>query len=235
MSIKPIEKSNVSDQVFEQMKQAIINNVWLPGTKIPSENDLASMFSVSRISVRSAIQKLASLGLLETKRGEGTYIKESANGAYLNPLIPMLYLEKPDIMHILEFRKIIEVESARLAAVRADEDDIAVLQLLLDRMKKSKDDLKTYSKDDLNFHFEIAKITKNPIIEKVNDILKDVLASVLEDIVAALGYSGGLYYHEKLLEAIKAHEADKAGQIMKEHIENTIISMADVLSKENKT
>jgi GntR family transcriptional repressor for pyruvate dehydrogenase complex len=231
MAIKPIKKNNISNAVFEQMKQAIFNKEWEPGTKIPSENDLASMFSVSRISIRGAIQKLASLGIVETKHGEGTFVKELTSGLYMNSLIPMLYLEKPDIMFILEFRRIIEVESAKLAALRSDENDIAKLQLLLEKMDASKNDLKKHSEEDLNFHFEIARMTKNPIIENVNLILKDILASVLQDIVAALGYSRGIYYHQKLFEAIKAHDSEKAKQIMNEHIQNTIESMMETLAK----
>ena len=232
MAIKPIKKNSVSDQVFEQMKQAIINKDWEAGMKIPSENDLATMFSVSRISIRGAIQKLASLGILETKHGEGTFVKELTSGLYMNSLIPMLYLEKPDIMLILEFRKIIEVESAKLAALRSDENDIAKLQLLLEKMDASKNDLKKHSEEDLNFHFEIARMTKNPIIEKVNLILKDMLASVLQDIVAALGYSRGIYYHQRLFEAIKAHDSERAKQLMNEHIQNTIDSMMEALSQQ---
>jgi GntR family transcriptional repressor for pyruvate dehydrogenase complex len=98
-------------------------------------------------------------------------------------------------------------------------------------MDASKNDLKKHSEEDLNFHFEIARMTKNPIIENVNLILKDILASVQQDIVAALGYSRGIYYHQKLFEAIKAHDSEKAKQIMNEHIQNTIESMMETLAK----
>lgn len=232
MAIKPIKKNNISNQVFEQIKQAIESKEWAPGTKIPSENELTKMLSVSRISVREALHKMESLGILETKHGEGTFVKELTSGLYINSLIPMMILEKPGIMEILEFRKIIEVESARLAALRSDEDDINNLQELLDKMNQSKENLKKHSADDLNFHFEIAKMTKNPMIIKVNYILKDILASVLQDIVAALGYSRGIYYHEKIFKAIKAHDPVMAKQIMEEHLENTITSMLKVISEQ---
>lgn len=231
MLIKPIKRSTISNLVFEQIRQAIMNGEWAAGTKIPSENELSKMFSVSRISIREALQKLVTLGILETRRGEGTYIKQLTNGLYMNSLIPMLILEKPGVMEILEFRKIFEVESAGLAALRADEEDINNLQVILDEMYKSKENIKKHSADDLNFHFEIAKMTKNPIIVKVNYILKDILASVLQDIVTALGCSRGIFYHKKIFDAIKMHDSQLAKQLMGEHIDNTINSMLDKIEE----
>jgi len=234
MTFKPIKKSYVSNQVYEQIKQAVINGEWAPGTKIPSENELAKMFSVSRISIREALHKLVTLGILETKHGEGTYVMELKSALIMNSLIPMLVLDKTDMLQILEFRRIMEVESARLAALRADEAGIEKLQTLLNSMHTSRDNLSRHSNDDLSFHFQIAQMTQNSVIIKVNFILKDILASVLQEIVSALGYSRGIYYHEKLFNAIKSHDSQLAKSIMEEHINNTISSMKDIIkSKEN--
>lgn len=75
MVIKPINKVNVSEQVFSQLKKAIVEGVWKPGDKIPSENELASSFGVSRMTVRQSLQKLIALGLIETKLGDGSYVR----------------------------------------------------------------------------------------------------------------------------------------------------------------
>nr|WP_278850753.1 winged helix-turn-helix domain-containing protein [Enterocloster clostridioformis] len=66
MNLKAVKKVNIGDQVYNQMKDQIMSGVWVPGEKIPSENQLMEVFGVSRGTVRQAIQKLSAVGLLET-------------------------------------------------------------------------------------------------------------------------------------------------------------------------
>ena len=68
MNLKAVKKVNIGDQVYNQMKDQIMSGVWVPGEKIPSENQLMEVFGVSRGTVRQAIQKLSAVGLLETRR-----------------------------------------------------------------------------------------------------------------------------------------------------------------------
>ena len=126
MGIKPIKKVNVGEQVFEQLKRMLIEGEWEPGSKIPSENELADLFNVSRITVRQALQKLNALGLIETKLGEGSFVKSVDIGESMNALIPVMYLGEHSASQVFEFRQIIETECARLACERATEEDIKV-------------------------------------------------------------------------------------------------------------
>ena len=92
MAIQKVVKSSVSQQVFDQLRQQILSGSWKPGDKLPSENELAAQFGVSRVTVRNALQKLSGLGLLETRFGEGSFIRGPEAGAALNQLVPMVYL-----------------------------------------------------------------------------------------------------------------------------------------------
>ena len=67
MNLKAVKKVNIGDQVYNQMKDQIMSGVWVPGEKIPSENQLMEVFGVSRGTVRQAIQKLSAVGLLDRK------------------------------------------------------------------------------------------------------------------------------------------------------------------------
>nr|WP_094551660.1 galactonate dehydratase [Petroclostridium xylanilyticum] len=75
--IKSIQKKNVVDEVYAQMKELIVNGDWEPDSKIPSEHELAKSFNVSRNTVRSAIQKLSAIGVLITRQGQGTFVCKS--------------------------------------------------------------------------------------------------------------------------------------------------------------
>jgi GntR family transcriptional repressor for pyruvate dehydrogenase complex len=226
-TMKPVKRMSVSNQVFEQLRDTIIQGKWTPGTKIPSENELTRMLGVSRITIREALQKLATLGLVETKQGEGTYVKALSAGIYMNSLIPLFLLDKTETLQVLEYRKIIEVGTAGLAAERANQDDIAKLQKIMDNMKKVKDDVEQFAAKDLEFHLALAEITKNSVIIKVNNIIKDILSVSMSDIVRTLGNSDGLYYHKKIIDAIKRKDKELAEQLMEEHLIKTIVRLSE--------
>ena len=141
MAIKPIKRK--SDEVLEQMKGNIISGEWAPGEKIPGEIELTQMFEVSRISIREAIHRLVGMGVLLIKRGEGTFVTEALPQESFNDFLPYLMIQRPSLTEILEFRAIIEIESARLAAIRADEKDINELSKMLECMKEDDGDVIT--------------------------------------------------------------------------------------------
>jgi GntR family transcriptional regulator, transcriptional repressor for pyruvate dehydrogenase complex len=227
MGIQPIKKANISEQVFEQLKQQLIAGEWKSGDKIPSENELAVAFGVSRVTVRQALQKMTVLGLIETRLGEGSFVKEIKPGVYMNTLIPMAYLGEQSLLEVLEFRQAIEVKTAELAAKRATDEDIEGLEKIFDRMKKYKDDARRFSEADLDFHLKLAEMTDNSLIIETHNIIKDILSVAMQHIVEKLGNTKGLYYHEMLLEATKERDYKKCGDIMAHHVDETY----DIISK----
>ena len=94
--IQPIEKKNVADEVFEKMLNMIIEGDWKKGEMIPSENELREAFSVSRSTVRQAVQRLSALGIVRSRQGKGTYVEQVDTSFYLNLLIPSLMLSGGD-------------------------------------------------------------------------------------------------------------------------------------------
>jgi GntR family transcriptional repressor for pyruvate dehydrogenase complex len=226
MGIQPIKKANISEQVFEQLKQQLLLGEWKQGEKIPSENELAAAFGVSRVTVRQALQKLTVLGLIETRLGEGSFVKEVKLGVHMNTLIPMAYLGEQSLFEVLEFRQVVEVKTAELAAKRATEQDIEELQRIYQQMVEYKDDSRKFSEADLDFHLKIAEITNNSLIIETQNIIKDVLSVTMQRIVSERGNTGGLHYHKMLLEAIREHDSEKAREIMAKHVDDTYEMMS---------
>ncbi|HOV40118.1 MAG TPA: GntR family transcriptional regulator, partial [Spirochaetales bacterium] len=118
-TLKPIQKSRVSRQVFEQLKEQIFAGKWPAGTKLPSENELSRQLGVSRVSVRAALQMLSALGLLDTRQGEGTYVRELRGDLYFNVLFPLLALSRTNIFDVLEYRKVMDPGAVVIASERA--------------------------------------------------------------------------------------------------------------------
>jgi GntR family transcriptional repressor for pyruvate dehydrogenase complex len=225
MTLNQIQKRSVSDEVLEQMKNQIISGEWEPGTKIPGEHVLTDLFGVSRVSVREAIHRLVGMGILNVRRGEGTFVSEILPGDYFSSLLPVLMIERDDLADILEFRAAVEVKSAELAAQRATSDDIRRLEEIIDRMRSKQGDHPEFAREDLNFHTALALASHNSVILKVNAIIHDMLKLAMEKIVEVSGFEGGLYYHGQILEAIKRKDSETAVKMMEEHIAATIERM----------
>lgn len=222
VTLKRLSHSSVKDQVFGQLKNQILQKVWLPGTKIPSENALAKQLGVSRISIREAIKMLSSLGLLYTVQGGGTYVTEYKSEVMLNPLIPMLALDFTDVYDVLEYRRIVECGTVAIVVDKADTEDVERLETTYRNMQAHVDDRALFAGADLEFHLDLAKATKNPIIIKINDIIRSILINSMDNIVASLGVEDGLNYHRWILDAIESKDRERAKHLMEEHIDRTI-------------
>ncbi len=222
MQIHPVKKLNISDQVYEQLKEQLINGVWKQGDKIPSENELVALFDVSRVTVRQALSKLITLGLLETRQGEGTFVKEITPGVYMKELIPYIYLNKDSFREVLEFRLVVEVETAGIAAQKITEKDIARLERCLNRMIKYKDELEKYVYEDLHFHMIIAKSTQNTLIIQVNNIVREIIRETIKNVTEEIGIEVGLKYHKLLIDSFKLRDSEMAKNMMREHLQQAV-------------
>lgn len=227
MPLERIPKRNVSDRVFDQIKEAIASGEWRQGERIPSENDLAQTLGVSRMTVRSALQKLSSLGVVESRQGEGTYVCALDGGQYINSIIPMVVLENHDALYMLEFRHMLECEAAALAAQRATAEDIDALKQNFAHMMTLDPFSMECSLVDMEFHFSIARMTRNPMLIQVFGVLQDVFLSSIQGIARIMPANNALHYHTALIDAIEARDEGLARAVMAEHIELTMQYLAN--------
>lgn len=220
--LKPVRRAGIKQQVFEQLRNGIVRGSWPPGTRLPSENELVATLGCSRVSVRGALQMLASLGLVEIRHGDGTFVCFYSGEVLLSPLLPMLALEHTDIRHVLEYRQIVEPGSVALAVVRAGDAEIAELERACEALLASTRDLKAFARADLDFHVALARASKNPVLVKVNSVIGDILSASWEEIVRTLGTRDGLRYYPRILAAVKARDTRAAVTLMEEHVALTI-------------
>jgi len=217
-----VKRVGVKDQVFAQLRDRIVAGAWPPGSKMPSENELTRALGVSRVTLREALHMLASLGLVESRQGGGTFVKAYSGEILLSPLFPMIALDKLDLLNVLEYRRIVEKGTAALAAEKAGEPELAGLAAAYREMLRCKGNPHEFARADLDFHLALARATGNPIVIKINDIIKSVLGASMDRIVASLGVSDGLSYHRRILAAVKARRPALAESLMEEHLLRTI-------------
>lgn len=124
------------EQVYNQLLKMIIRRELKPGDRLPSEMVLCDQMGVSRNTLRAALNKLDALGFTVSRQGGGTYVKEVDSDVYLNFFVPALLTHNVNLLEVMQFRKGIEVEAARLAAANATDEDIAELSELLEHCKR---------------------------------------------------------------------------------------------------
>lgn len=231
--IRPIKRPSVGEQVCEQLKEHLFAGRWKPGEKIPSEHELAQAFGVSRVTIREAILRLSSLGLLESRFGGGTYVREITAGLNISPIVPAAYLDTKSILDVIEYRLVVEVRTAGLAALRATPENIAVLEETWKAMDRNKHDQRLFAEADLDFHLELSRITKNSMLIETLNVIRSVLSQVMYVAIQARG-TRGLHYHRLLIDAIAAHDERRAMDIMEEHITNVYKTLEKNMSAAGK-
>lgn len=231
MNIESIERKKVSDEVFEQMKKMIANQVWKEGEKIPSQNELQKILHVSRVSIREALKKLESQGIITTRQGKGSFVKKFEEVDLFGEGTLELYRNSVDsktICDFLEFRRIIEVESAGLAAEHASNEDIVRLENNYQKMLDARGNIQRFSDYDFEFHELLAQITGNMILVRCFGMILTFLKKDFDAIVEKVGVEKGTYYHGEILRAIREHQPQRAKLLMEEHLQMTSDSYFEI-------
>src|SRR5215813_8997128 len=124
VELGPIKSTRIYEEIVRQVKQLIAEGRLKSGDQLPPERDLAEKFLVSRTSVREALRALESVGLIEIRPGEGTFVREVSVDALVEPLALVLLSQRAMIEELFEARRLLEPAIAGLAARRATKEEI---------------------------------------------------------------------------------------------------------------
>jgi DNA-binding FadR family transcriptional regulator len=162
----PATSPSQTDVVIHQIKRLVLDGVLGPGSRLPIEKELAAKLGVSRGSLREGVRALVHLGVLETRQGDGTYVTELDAGRLLSPLGFLAELSTPgNAAQLLAVRRILEAESAALAALAIDAEGLESLAEALARADSALwptgTDVEAFLDADADFHIRIARSTGN--------------------------------------------------------------------------
>ena len=205
--------------VADSIRENIEKGTWPPGTKLPSVEKLAKQFQVGRSSIREALMALQAAGLVQVRHGGGTFVREPDETSRQPPLVT----DAGRLAQWLEFRLILETESARLAAQRRTAAHIGQLRAVLDEMEREQDEA-ALELADRRFHLLIAQASGNSWI-------RHALENVFASMGSAMRESRRLWLfgeraetarlleeHRTILERIEAADADGAAKTMEGHL-----------------
>ena len=134
--VKNLKKESVVQSVINCLTDAMRNKELKPGDRIPPEPELAASMGVARSSVREAIKILSYLGVLESKRSEGTFVCSGFQESMIDPMIYGIILNQDSFDNLMELREMVETGIMRLASQKYDEEDGHALEAMLEQMKE---------------------------------------------------------------------------------------------------
>ena len=211
------------EQVVKEIQGLIFEKQLVPGMKLPSERELCEQLGVSRTVLREAVRMLVSKGLLETRPGVGTTVREMSSSQISEPLSLLLSSGKARISldHIHQVRRILEVEIAENAARHAGEEDLARLRSILEAMEEARNEGGGFAEQDSEFHAALARTTHNPLIgillDSIQDLMLDVRLLVQEypDL-----YNEVMPDHRAILDRVSERDPKGARHAMEIHLEH---------------
>lgn len=230
--LRAVKQKRLYQDIVGQIQRLLADGRLKPGHQLPSERELSELFQVSRASVREALRALESMGFVEIRSGEGTYVASTVE-SFLSPLAFAIQEHRDSLREIFEARKILEPEIAALAAERASPPEVRRLEVVLEEQARQIARGETGVEADSAFHSALARAAKNKVFLRLNDAMVQSLRETRERSLQTDGRPArSLAGHRKILKAIRAGDPGKARKAMLEHLEAIERNLLRLRSKE---
>lgn len=211
-------KEDVTVKLIGVFRQLIAEGELAPGSRLPSERDLATSFGVSRSSLRQALKVLEIMGVISQRVGDGTYLNSGADAILAEPMKFLILLDSISFHELMEARLIVEPELAQRAALRASDEDLARIRREFAAMEESVENPEKFVHHDLMFHQAIFAAAGNRVCSQMFAVVHKSLESLITLTSKVVNAEHTLVLHRRILNAIRKRDPVEARQRMVEHL-----------------
>lgn len=234
--LKPIKKLKVHEHIATQIEELIALGDLRDGDELPAERMLMNQFEVGRPAVREALLLLERSGLLRLSNGERAKVSRPTAASVLGSLsasVRVVMAEDEGMRNFQAARTMFEVSLVRHAAKHATPEQINCLRAALKRNHEAIGDLREFEKTDVAFHYQIVLIVGNPIFSGIHEALLGWLTeqrsvALLDAAVDQQAYD----FHLAIFSAIAAHDADRAEDAMRQHLDSVVATFWKLKNQE---
>lgn len=217
--LNPIKSTKIYEKVIDEIKDLVKKGNLKKGDKLPSERDLSKQLQVSRTSVREALRILEMFGFIEVRHGEGNFINDNLENSFLEPLSVIFLLLGSKSEEVLELRKIIEPETAALAAKNITNEQLKELREIEFELSNTEDSEIRISLDK-KFHYKISEASQNLLISTMMFSISSLIESYIENSkVHTFNKIKIDIQHKEILKALEIHDSIAASSAVKKHLE----------------
>lgn len=219
MGSRTAGRSTLVDDTADKIRQMILTGEVKPGHLLPPRRELAEQFRVGISTVHEAIQSLSAVGLVESRPGKGTWVRQDALESVIHPSIITNRFGEIDADTIYEARKFLEVALAELAARKATPEDIGRIWSSLGRAHEVISDDEDFVSADWDFHLAIAEAAHNELLQAFYHLSRELLLDFIQDAISLPNVKEeATEYHVAQAKAIERHDAKKARQAALDHM-----------------
>ena len=227
-----VKPRRLSEDVADHLERMIREGELVETERLPSERDLMRHFGVGRPSVREALLRLSKMGLVEMRSGERARVTRPTPQVVIDHLSGSArhMLAAPGGVHDFQNARIFfEIGLARHAAKHATDEDLRQLEAALEVNRQSIGDLRRFERTDVDFHYVLAQISRNPIFTAIHAALAEWLLEQRRTTLAAGEDQTAFDAHRLIFETVASRDADRAEAAMREHLEYVARRYTDVV------
>jgi GntR family transcriptional repressor for pyruvate dehydrogenase complex len=211
-------KEDVTQLIILRFQQMLSDGVLAPGTKLPSERELALHFKVARSSLRQALKVLEIMGVITQKIGDGSYLNRDASSVLAVPMEFLFLLDDTSVQELTELRLMMEPALAAKAAQRANSEDIALLRQSVTDLENSESDRVKLVAADLLFHRAIFQASGNRLTGRLFQTIHRAMLNMIMVTSQLVDLEHTLAFHKPILVAIEQRNAELASRLMTDHL-----------------
>lgn len=219
-TMTPVLRQSLSDDLAQRIRQLIQARNYRTGDRLPSISAMAREFAVGAPTLREALKKLQTVGIVHIRHGSGVYVGREPDSLVISNPVFDGNISKKLLADLIVARKAIETTSARLAAMHASEADLAELERLLAEAGANLGNAAILNQTNLAFHRQIAVASDNTVIRQMLEVLTSVFRQEQLVILDIRGSRAEDHQeHVRILEVLRARDPEASAARMHEHLE----------------
>jgi GntR family transcriptional repressor for pyruvate dehydrogenase complex len=228
--MRSLRRTYLYEKVSEEIRDYILENGLTEGDRLPSEQELCAMLGVSRTPLREGLRLLQLLGVIESKVGEGTFVRDLDLDSILTHIAPFLRQDEDDLLDLMEVRGVLEIQAFHLAIKRVSPENLAEMRQALEATRAKFGTEESCVEEDMAFHRAIFKAAGNKVLLRLLDAMTDFLRDVRREGIKVTGVETIYEHHKMLYDVLCEGDEEKAVVTMRAHLNRATKEMLEALA-----
>jgi GntR family transcriptional repressor for pyruvate dehydrogenase complex len=231
--LRPITQESVTHSVVDQIVDLIKHTPLRPGDKLPSEKELLLTLNVSRPTVREALRVLGAMGLIESRRGQGSFVREVSADAVIRSAVLSMLLATTDVQEIQYARKLIESDIVATVVERAAPEDYEAVEETLKGAEQALAAGASIYEHTWEFHRALAQIAGNRVLAKLLAVLYQMIRELqIQYYEPHIDPRQEVESHRQLLRRLRSATPEEGRQLIRQHLEAVDQVMLTALTRQ---
>lgn len=229
-----LQKAHLYEQVADLLERQIIDQ-HKDGERLPSEQQLAEQYQVSRTIIRESLKLLKERGLIDSRIGSGAYVTRPEAQNIADVVHRIIQMNQIDYASVFDMRTILETEAASRAARYVTDSELEKMQELLEQLKRPYLSAKERSEYDFSFHYMISKSSRNPLLALMTEAISSVCREIIHKaFLVQGGLDDSIMRHNRILQALRNHDEQAARESIVDHLEKSKQNYEEYLQSQLK-